>query len=271
MKIEIDPKKTVQENAAVYFEKAKKLRRKAKGAEEILARFAKQLKEEEKKEEAKEQKIKEEEQRKKNKRKEKWFEKFRWFISSEGFLCIGGRDATTNEIIIKKHTEKEDIVFHTEAPGSPFFVVKCEGKQPGEATLHEAATATVTFSKAWKLGVVSTEVYSISPEQVSKKAESGEYLTKGAFMIRGKREFYNVSIDLAIGLMKETEGMVMAGPRPAVKENCEKYLILVQGKAKPSDCAKKIANNLDADVDEVLRVLPAGGGTVKTPDGRDLK
>jgi len=45
-----------------------------------------------------------------------WYEKFRWFISSDDFLILGGRDATSNEIVIKKHTEKNDLVFHR-----PFF------------------------------------------------------------------------------------------------------------------------------------------------------
>lgn len=265
MKIELDPKKTVQQNAAEYFEKAKKLRRKAEGAKEALARFATKLRQAEKKE------AKAEAEKPKKKRTEplRWYEKFRWFISSEGYLCIGGRDATTNEIIIKKHTDKEDVVFHTEAPGSPFFVVKTEGKTPGETTLQEAATACVTYSKAWKLGVTSTEVYSVSPEQISKTAESGEYLVKGGFMIRGKREYYQVSVDLAIGKLED--GLVMGGPRTAVREHCKDHVLVQQGKAKPSDCAKKIAKYLDADVDDVLRALPAGGGQVKLPTGQDLK
>ena len=31
------------------------------------------------------------------------FEKFFWFISSENFLVIGGRDQQQNEIIVKRH------------------------------------------------------------------------------------------------------------------------------------------------------------------------
>lgn len=268
MKIELDPKKTVQENATTYFDQAKKFRKKAQGAKEAIARFAGQLRTLEKKAHKKEQ---EEQAVRKIKRTTplQWFEKFRWFYSSEGFLCIGGRDATTNEIIIKKHTEPADLVFHTEAPGSPFFVIKSEGKEIGDATKQEAAIAAVTYSKAWKLGIVSTDVYSVDPSQVSKQAQSGEYLRKGAFMIRGKRTYYSVSIDLAVG--KLDEGLVMGGPHSAVKAHCKDYVIVQQGKAKPSDCAKKIAKHLESDVDDVLRVLPAGGGEVKTPRGQTIK
>lgn len=31
------------------------------------------------------------------------FEKFRWFISSENYLVIGGRDQQQNELIVKRH------------------------------------------------------------------------------------------------------------------------------------------------------------------------
>lgn len=31
------------------------------------------------------------------------FEKFYWFISSENYLVIGGKDQQQNEIIVKRH------------------------------------------------------------------------------------------------------------------------------------------------------------------------
>jgi predicted ribosome quality control (RQC) complex YloA/Tae2 family protein len=36
-------------------------------------------------------------------RKQYWFEKFYWFISSENYLVIGGRDQQQNEIVVKRH------------------------------------------------------------------------------------------------------------------------------------------------------------------------
>lgn len=35
-------------------------------------------------------------------RKTYWFEKFFWFISSENYLIIGGRDQQQNELIVKR-------------------------------------------------------------------------------------------------------------------------------------------------------------------------
>src|SRR3989344_2392784 len=251
MQITLNLKKTLEQSANEYFERSKKIRKKAEGAREIIAQFKHQLADIDKKQQVEEQKITE----KKTKAPLEWFEKFRWFISSEGFLCIGGRDATTNEVIIKKHADKDDTILHTEMAGSPFFAIKSNGKKIGKETIQEAADATATFSRAWKLGIGSAEVYSVTPEQVSKKAPSGEYMSKGAFMITGKRTYHQGNVNAAIGKLEN--GKVMCGPQAAVKANCKEYSIITEGKDKPSDCAKKIARKLGAEIDDVLRILPA--------------
>ena len=143
MEIEFDLTKSVDENAGKYFDLAKKAKKKLEGAKEALEKSKKQF-EKLKKEEDKYQE-EEEKKRKRKERKREWYEKFHWFISSEGFLCIGGKDATSNEIIIKKHTDKEDIVFHTDMRGSPFFVIK-NGDECGEITKDEAAQAVAVHA-----------------------------------------------------------------------------------------------------------------------------
>jgi len=251
MQITLNLKQKLEQTANEYFERAKKSRKKAETAREIVIKFKKQLEDLEQK-----QILEEKKAEKKRTAAKEWYEKFRWFLSSEGFLCIGGRDAGSNEVVIKKHTDKNDIVFHTEAPGSPFFIVKTENKKPTDITFQEVADATACFSKAWKIGVSTTEVYSILPEQVSKTAKAGEYLPKGGFMVTGKRTFYQGKMTIAVG--KLADSRIMSGPESAVKQHCKDYIIVRQGRDKPSDCAKKIARKLNADIDEVLRSLPAG-------------
>ncbi|MBD3304049.1 DUF814 domain-containing protein [Candidatus Woesearchaeota archaeon] len=265
MEITLDLRKTIEQNASDYFDKAKKAKRKTEGIRKALAKFEK---EREKIIEQKEQAVSREEEKlelkkekEKSRRAKKWYEKFRWFISSEGFLCVGGRDATTNEILIKKHTDKDDIVFHTETPGSPFFVVKTEGRKAGEATLEEAAQATAIYSRAWKMGLATALVYWIEPEQVSKKSQAGEYLAKGSFMIYGKRNYSEPVLEMAVGVLPG--GRVMAGPVESVKKNCGKIVILVQGKKKKSDIAKKIKKEINRDLDEIISALPAGEFEIK--------
>lgn len=255
----LDLGKGIEENASSYFEKAKKIKKKIEGAEIALKENLKRLselsgkKEKELLEKSKEKNLIE--------RKKEWYEKFRWFISSEGFLAIGGRDATSNEIVVKKHTDANDIVFHTDMAGSPFFVVKSEGKKIGEKTMEEAADATCTFSRVWKLGLHTTSVFYVSPEQVSKKTKSGEYMGKGAFMIYGKTNYIDNQVNLAIGITKEQQ--VMSGPLEAVKKNCEKYVVLIQGNEKASSVAKYIKHKIGATIDEIIRALPSGEFKVK--------
>ncbi len=249
MKVTLDLKKSLEENASIYFDKAKKMKKKVLGVEETLKKIQKRLDREERKIEA-------DKPEEKVVRKKQWFEKFRWFRSSEGFLVIGGRDATSNEIVIKKHAERGDIVFHTDMAGSPFFVVKAEGKKVGEATISEVANATCSFSRAWKLGLGTSDVFYVDPEQVTKEAQSGEYLQKGAFMIKGKTNYVDNKIDVAIG---DLDGAIMAGPKAAVTAHCKEMLVILQGDDKPSSIAKKVKKKVGGELDEIIRALPSGG------------
>src|SRR3989338_3913810 len=186
-KLTLDLTKSIEENASLYFEKAKKVKKKIEGAQAALNENLKKFEEVQIRKEK--EASKKSEQARLRQRKQEWYEKFRWFVSSEGFLVIGGRDATSNEVVIKKHTEPNDLVFHTDMAGSPFFVVKSQGKAIGDKTKEETADATCTFSRAWKLGLQTSDVFYVNPEQVSKKTKAGEYMGKGAFMIYGKANY----------------------------------------------------------------------------------
>ncbi len=253
MRIKLDLTKSLERNAEFFFEKAKKAKKKIKGAEEALKKSIQELEKLEKQKSIQEKK----QEQKPILRKKEWYEKFRWFFSSEGFLCIGGRDAVSNEIVIKKHTDKDDLIFHADIPGSPFFTIKTAGKEPGDATKQETAQAAASFSKAWAAGVSSAEIFEVKPEQVSKKTKAGEYMGKGAFMIYGKRKYYSPDIRLAVGIK---QGGILSGPVNAIKKNAEKFVLIVPGREKTSAAAKKIKKKLKADdLDDIIRMLPAGG------------
>ncbi len=251
--------KNIDENAAVYFEKAKKIKKKIVGAGKALNISMKKLHELESK---KEKLVMEKSQEEKSKeRKHEWYEKFRWFISSEGFLVIGGRDATSNEIVVKKHLDANDLAFHTDLTGSPFFVIKSENKPIGDKTKEETADATCTFSRAWKLGLQTTSVFYVNPEQVSKKTKSGEYMGKGAFMIYGKTNYIGNNVNLAVGMTNSQQ--IMSGPLDAVKANCPNFVVLEQGNEKASAVAKYIQHKIGGSIDEIIRALPGGGFRVR--------
>lgn len=122
-------------------------------------------------------------------RKVYWFEKFLWFISSENYLIIAGRDQQQNEMIVKRYLRAGDIYVHADLHGATSCVIKNPSGEPiPPRTLTEAGTMAVCYSAAWDAKVV-TSAWWVHHHQVSKTAPTGEYLTTGSFMIRGKKNF----------------------------------------------------------------------------------
>ncbi|NXF94266.1 NEMF factor, partial [Eubucco bourcierii] len=117
------------------------------------------------------------------------FEKFLWFISSENYLIIAGRDQQQNELIVKRYLKPGDIYVHADLHGATSCVIKNPSGEPiPPRTLTEAGTMALCYSAAWDARVV-TSAWWVSHNQVSKTAPTGEYLTTGSFMIRGKKNF----------------------------------------------------------------------------------
>ena len=140
--------------------------------------------------------------------------------------------------------------------GSPFFVIKTEKRKPSEKTIEEVAQATASYSKAWKLGISTADVFHVNPDQVTKEALSGEFIPRGAFMIYGKKNELTAILKISIGIKK---GKIIGGPVEAIKKNAEKFVIVVQGNDKASAIAKKIKKKLgDGDLDDIIRFLPSG-------------
>ncbi|XP_059675361.1 ribosome quality control complex subunit NEMF isoform X1 [Gavia stellata] len=122
-------------------------------------------------------------------RKVYWFEKFLWFISSENYLIIAGRDQQQNELIVKRYLKPGDIYVHADLHGATSCVIKNPSGEPiPPRTLTEAGTMALCYSAAWDARIV-TSAWWVSHNQVSKTAPTGEYLTTGSFMIRGKKNF----------------------------------------------------------------------------------
>nr|XP_055027508.1 ribosome quality control complex subunit NEMF-like [Misgurnus anguillicaudatus] len=122
-------------------------------------------------------------------RKVYWFEKFLWFISSENYLIIAGRDQQQNEMIVKRYLRAGDLYIHADLHGATSCVIKNPSGEPvPPRTLTEAGTMAVCYSAAWDAKVI-TSAWWVHHHQVSKTAPTGEYLTTGSFMIRGKKNF----------------------------------------------------------------------------------
>ncbi len=264
VQLDLNAQLTVPQNAERYYEQAKEMAKKGQGAREAL-QITKELKDSQAGPRKTRQVVR--------RRKPKWYERFRWFTSSDGFLVIGGRDVDTNEEIYAKYLEKRDLAFHTDAPGAPLTVVKTEGQDVPDATLQEAAQFAVSYSSIWKAGLGSGDCYMVKAEQVTKTPEHGEFLKKGAFVIRGERRYFrDTPLALAIGI---ADGMLIGGPISAIKPRADLSLEIEPGEYNADDLAKRIyrifSDKIDdrayvksiASIDQIVQFLPPGGSNIK--------
>ncbi|KAL7952484.1 hypothetical protein V8C34DRAFT_299210 [Trichoderma compactum] len=125
-------------------------------------------------------------------RKQMWFEKFIWFISSDGYLVLGGKDPQQNEILYRRYLRKGDIYCHADIRGAAHIVIKNNPNTPDApippATLSQAGSLSVCTSEAWdsKAGMGG---WWVNTDQVSKSTPTGDILPAGSFAIQGKKNY----------------------------------------------------------------------------------
>ncbi len=203
-------------------------------------------------------------------KKREWYERYRWFFTSDGHLAIGGRDTSSNSSVIRKHLEKDDKVFHAEIVGSPFFILKNYSAST-VTSITETAQATVCFSRAWREGLYGLNSYWVNPDQIKTAAPSGQFIAKGSFIVDGQRNFVKVTnMRLCIGLFeKDGSCSLMCGPPDPVKKNCTYYVMIEPSGVEMTEVAKKIKFEFlkfkekegmvkAISIDDFIRVLPAG-------------
>lgn len=262
-KIKIDTNSSLQALASVLFNEAKRQKAAIVSIERLQKKTEKDLEKLRKQVEVSKDSISVTEIKKKN-----WYERYRWFNTSDDTLAIGGRDSSSNMAIIRKHLENSDRVFHADIFGSPFFILKA-GKETTDSSLNEVAHATVCFSRAWREAMYGLKAFWVNPEQVKKGAPSGQFLSKGSFVIEGQRNYVRVAtLKLGVGLLKQDDRyIVVCGPPTCIKKNCICYSMIEPGGLEMTDAAKKIKTefvNMKGDavksisVDDFVRVLPAG-------------
>jgi len=251
LQFSINLRRSLFENANKYYENGKKSKQKIAGAQAALGESKKRLDQIEKElaraEELKSSKPTEimEALAKRKVESKEWYEKFRWFYSSDDFLVVAGKDTVSNEVLIKKYTTKEDVVFHAEISGAPFAVVKSEGKNISEPTLREAGEFAASFSRAWRENAGSSDVYWVNVNQLSKSGPSGEFVPHGAFSVVGKRNWMrNVPLRVAVGIIANEETRFIGGPVEAVKAKTRNYVVLLPGDHAGKEFLKQILRSL---------------------------
>lgn len=260
--VEIDFRKSLEDNANSFFEDAKKMKEKIEGLQQAMKEFVKP--------EVREEKV---EVRPKIKITKKWFERYRWFFSSNGLLCVAGKNARNNETIVKRYARPQDLVMHVDIQGSPFVVIRNDQKLaviPAE-TIYEAAEFAAAYSRAWDQKVASISVYYIKPEQVVK--EGG--LPLGSFVIHGERKWLEkIKPRLSIGIRQEEiyNSKLIHGPVTAVKKQTP-YLVTIVPGGRTDGLAEEIKKQLlmkvpfeikksteEIDLEEIKKIIPYGKG-----------
>ncbi len=260
--IKLDMRRSVMENANAYYELSKRAKEKLSGTKKALRQTQQGVNDlSNKLDNIKSQDIP---RAKPCVRKHFWFEKYHWFVTSAGNIVVGGRDAKSNDQIVKRYLDDKDRYCHADLGGAPSVVIKhdpnMDGSDISDDSLKEACEFALLYSKAWHAKLGAATAYWVKPSQVSKSPQSGEYLGRGAFVIRGKRNYItNLKLQLGLGEIEhEGRKKLMAGPLSAISAHSRSYVVLAPGNIKKNAMAKELSDLFNIVVDDILSILPSG-------------
>ena len=166
--------------------------------------------------------------------------------------------------MVKRYLDNQDIYLHSDIHGAPSVVIKKgEAESIPESTIQEAGSLAASFSSAWTKGYASQDVYWVHPDQVSKTPQSGEFVARGAFIIRGSRNYLRgIPLKIAVGLVDYEGERIMAGPVESVSKHTDNYVVLKPGFTKKEEMARAVKRKIDPEhnitLEDVIRVLPSG-------------
>ena len=244
----------IDENATRLYDQAKELQAKGAGAKEAVEETRKAIERREARREgaalAK---------GRATPTKRFWFESYKWFLTSGGRLVLAGRDAKTNDQVVKRHLGERDRYAHADLHGAASVVLK-DGAGASEEEMREVCQFALCHSKAWNAGAAEGTAYWVLPDQVSKRPEAGEFAPRGAFIVRGKRNYaHHLPLELAVAEVKvEGARKIMCAPRGSVEGRTERYVLIAPGKMPRGKAAAALAKAFQVPEEEVSRILPPG-------------
>jgi predicted ribosome quality control (RQC) complex YloA/Tae2 family protein len=198
-----------------------------------------------------------------------WFEAFRWFLTSEGFLVVAGRDAGSNDRVVKRYLRPGDVYLHADLQGAASVIIKHSADSKtaiGDASRREAGQFAVAFSKAWRAGLASGSVFYVDPEQVSKAGASGEFVARGAFVIHGTKNFLrDLPLELGIGEVEvQGESRWSVAPPEALRARGRLRTIVVPGEERERPRVEvELARTLGVSRSLLQSLLPGGGVAIR--------
>ena len=88
-------------------------------------------------------------------------------VTRKGDSILAGRDAKNNEELIEQ-VEKEEEVFHTAEPGSPFVNIKGKARK---GDIKDAAIFCAAYSKNWKKNKSDVVVHRFKGRDIYKTSD----------------------------------------------------------------------------------------------------
>jgi predicted ribosome quality control (RQC) complex YloA/Tae2 family protein len=206
-------------------------------------------------------------------RRVSWFSRFLWVETSSSFLAIGGRDASQNEVIVRRYLGPRDIFMHADIHGAAVFVILTQGREVGERDLYEVATLAASYSKAWKAGLASVDVFWVYGDQVKLAAPPGQYLPRGSFMVYGQRNYIRgVKLRLGIGVAYYGDTYdIVIGPPELVASRAVAWVEVVPGNLGIDEISKEIRGYLvekcpdvrGLTVNDIAKLIPGRASIVR--------
>jgi predicted ribosome quality control (RQC) complex YloA/Tae2 family protein len=144
---------------------------------------------------------------------------FREFTTKTGKKIFLGKSAEQNEILMKQYMLKENIILHTEKPGSPFAVIL--DLNPLKEDIKEAATFCALKSKDWRDNEkdVIINVFSGKDVYKDKNMPTGTFGVKKSQKLRIKKEEILKLKDRIEILEKQKESFLNDKKQENKKEN----------------------------------------------------
>ncbi|BCS91339.1 MAG: hypothetical protein ARM1_0796 [Candidatus Micrarchaeota archaeon] len=251
MRIKLFYNKTAQQNAAYYFDKAKEDEKKIEKIENVIKELSKKLESL-----SNERNLASKIEVNKIESKE-WYSRFLYFITSSNKICVIGRNADQNELLVKHYFNNRDLFIHADIHGAPVAILK-DGVDDSYESKLEAAQFEASYSNAFEQGLAAVDVYALKREQISKSSEDG-YLPKGSFLMHGEREWFR-SVELALFFYNDNNKLNIIPYLKRQHLNINIKGVLVKpGSMLKEHAAKKIADYIQLkDIDIIYRRLPKG-------------
>lgn len=130
-----------------------------------------------------------------------WFEKFAWFLSTDGYLVLGGRDSSQNDLLLARYFKANDLYVHCDVDGASVVIIKNYLSTPEipPSTLTQAGMLSVCTSKAWDSKML-TSAWWAQRDQIPKLTSEGDIVTSNRIIVNGSGKHYLPPTPLDMGL-----------------------------------------------------------------------